>query len=137
MSMYDPRKIRPMEDWAIVLMEERIQLLSSGVYLAPNETGAEKVTEGAGIIIRLTPGEKSRSDELEAGQRVCLRSYLKCANPIPTEETWESGQPKEYCIVKVDDFMAVIPPDLNVGVFSRPSQSSVESVGEDGSVVMR
>ena len=137
MPLFDPTKIRPRADWCVVLMEERIQLLASGIFIAPNETGAEKVTEGAGTIIRLTPGEKSRAMGLEPGMRVCIRSYLKYANPIPNEEEWPSGAKKEYFIMNVDDIMAVIAPGLNIGVYSRPSQSAVDTVAEDGSVAMK
>ncbi len=137
MAFYDPYKVRPREDWCVVLMEERIQLLASGIFIAPNETGAEKVTEGAGRIIRLSRGTKALAMDLNVGQRVCLRSYLKYANPVPTEETWPSGAAKEYFIMSVDDIMAILPAGLNVGVYSRPSQSAVESVASDGSVTMK
>ena len=137
MSTYDPRSIRPREDWAVILMEERKQLLSSGILIAPNETGAEKVTEGAGHIVRITYGKKAKAMKLEAGQRVCLRSYFKYANPIPNEEIWSDGRPCEYFLMSVDDIMAVIPEGVDVGVYSRPSQSAVDSVSEEGTVRMR
>ena len=62
---------------------------------------------------------------------------MKHANPIPNDEEWPSGAKKEYFLMSVDDIMAVIPEGLSVGVYSRPSQSAVDSVAEDGSVKMR
>lgn len=124
MSSYDPRAIRPREDWAVVLMEERVQLLSSGILIAPNETGAEKVTEGAARIVRVSYGKKADAMKLEAGQRICIRTYMKHANPIPNDEEWPSGAKKEYFLMSVDDIMAVIPEGLSVGVYSRPGMTS-------------
>jgi co-chaperonin GroES (HSP10) len=138
MSFYDPHTIRPQRNWVSVLMDERKVQLDSGLFLAPNETGAEIVTEGSAIVLRCGSGEKIQALGLKEGDRICIRSYLKHANPIPTEEVWESGKKKEYFLMSVDDIMAVIPPGLEVGVYSRPSQHAVESIDkETGKVVMK
>jgi co-chaperonin GroES (HSP10) len=127
MSYYDPSKLRVKDSWAVVLMDERREQLASGIILAI-ETKAEKLTEGAGIIVRVGEGKKNRELGLEPGMRICLRSYLKYANAIPNEETWPSGKGKEYFILNVDDILAVVPDDVQVGVFSRPAMSAVEEV---------
>jgi co-chaperonin GroES (HSP10) len=118
-------------------MEERKDFLSDvGLFIAPNETGAEKVTEGVAVIIRFGPGDKRAQLDLAEGQRVCIRSYFKYANVVPTEETWPSGRPKEYFLMALDDVLALVPSGVDVGVYSRPAMSSVESVDDEGNVRM-
>jgi co-chaperonin GroES (HSP10) len=116
--MYDPTKIKVKDEWAVVLAEPRKVELSSGLFLPPSETGVEKVTQGAGTIIRVGEGEKNSRLGLEKGQRILYRTFLKYANPIETDEKWESGVPKEYFIINTKEIMAIIPPDVDVGVFS-------------------
>jgi co-chaperonin GroES (HSP10) len=138
MPSYNPKSIRPRRDWALVLMEERKDFLSDvGIFIAPNETGAEKVTEGTGYVIGLGPGEKKDQIGLADGDRVCMRSYLKYANVVPTEETWPSGRNKEYFLMALDDVLASVASGVDVGVYSRPAISSVESVDHEGTVRMR
>jgi co-chaperonin GroES (HSP10) len=114
----DPTKVRPRDGWAIVLADARKDKTAGGIYLPGNETGAEKVTEGAGLIVRLGPGKKNHDLGLEAGQRVVYRGFLKYANPIETEEKWENGENKVYFIMSSDDVLAIIQPGVEVGVYS-------------------
>lgn len=93
-----------------------------GIYL-PIETGVEKVTEGAGIIVRVGVGELNKTLDLSPGQRVVIRSYLKYANTIPNEEMWPSGAKKEYFLMSSKDIMALVPQDIAIGVFGRPAVS--------------
>lgn len=128
MTSYEPHSVRPRDGWIVVLAEPRKEQLSSGILLAPNETGVEKVTEGAGKVIRVGPGEKCKIAGLEEGQRIVYRGYLKHANPIPSEEKWPDGQEKRYFIMSMLDVMAIIPEGLEVGVFSgRPQVPEVKS----------
>jgi hypothetical protein len=57
--------------------------------------------------------------------------------PVPSDETWHDGTSKEFFLMDVADLMAIIPEGSDVGVFSRPSQSAVESVDDEGRVSMR
>jgi co-chaperonin GroES (HSP10) len=136
MATYDPLKLRVKDSWAVVLMDERVEQLASGIILA-TVTAAEKVTEGAATLVRIGEGKKNRELGLEPGMRICLRSYLKYANAIPNEETWPSGTGKEYFILNVDDILAIVPDGAQVGVYSRPAMGAVESVGADGKVTMK
>jgi co-chaperonin GroES (HSP10) len=122
---YDPTTVRPNKDFVSVLMEERKIQLDSGIYLPGHETGAEKVTEGAGTIVRIGRGELNEKLGLVPGMRILLRSYLKYANKIETEETWPSGEKKEYFLMSAKDIMAILPVDVNVGVYSRPAMTSI------------
>jgi co-chaperonin GroES (HSP10) len=125
--MYDPKSIRVKDGWCIVLMDERKVQLDSGILL-PVETGAEKVTEGAGVLIRVGGGKKIKALEIEAGQRICCRSYLKYANPIETDEKWPSGAKKEYFLMSADDIMGVLAEGVAVGVFTSPANRIKETV---------
>jgi co-chaperonin GroES (HSP10) len=136
MPEYNPQSIRVRDGWAVVLMDERQDVLESGIVL-PIETKAEKLTEGGATLVRVGVGPKNQSLGLETGLRVCLRSYLKYANAIPTDALWPSGKPKEYFIMSVDDILAALPPEVAVGVFSRPAMGAVEAVDQDGNVTMK
>jgi co-chaperonin GroES (HSP10) len=122
---YDPTTIRPNKDFVSVLMEERKVVLDSGIILPGFETGVEKVTEGAGTIVRIGLGELNEKLGLEIGMRILLRSFLKYANTIETDEKWPSGAKKEYFLMSSKDIMAILPVDANVGVFSRPAVTSI------------
>ena len=119
----DPRKVRPRDGWLIVLAEPRKMKLASGIHLPNHETGAEKMCEGAGEVIRLGPGEKNRRLGLEEGMRVVFRGFLKWANPLETEEKWEDGQGKQYFVMSHEDLLAIIPPDVEVGIYSGRPQA--------------
>lgn len=116
--VYEPKDVRPMKNWVCVLAQPRKTKLASGLLLAPNETGLEKVSQSTGHIIRVGAGDKCAALELKAGDRVLYRGFLKHANPLPTEEKWEDGQPKVYFLMSVDDLLAVIPEDMDADVFS-------------------
>lgn len=122
----DPTKIRPRRDWVLVLDDPRKEVLASGILL-PTETGAEKVTEGAGTLVRIGTGDKVKALNIEPGLRVVYRSYLKYANPIESEETWPSGVKKRYFLMSCEDLFAVVQPGVEVGVFSgRPQVPAKE-----------
>lgn len=126
----DPSKILPKRDWCLVRCDAR-QTKVGLIELPVNETGVEKVTERAGTVIRVGPGEKAKVLDLKAGDRVVFRGFLKYANPVPTDDG------SEHFLMSIDDVLCVTEGDINVGVFSRPSQHAVESVSEDGKVRMR
>jgi co-chaperonin GroES (HSP10) len=114
----DPRKLRPRDGWVVVLADARKQVLASGIVLPNHEVGAEKMCEGAGELIRCGVGPKNSKMGLENGQRVAFRGFLKYANPIPHEEKWEDGQDKQYFVMSSEDLLAIIPPGMEVGIFS-------------------
>lgn len=119
----DPTKVRPRDGWVVVLADKRKTVMESGLILAPNETGAEKVTEGSGTIVRCGPGDKNVKLGLEAGQRVIYRGFLKYANQIDTEEKWDTGEKKQYFIMSSEDIMGVLAPGVEVGVYSGRPQN--------------
>lgn len=126
MPEYDPLKVRPRDGWVIVLSDARKKELESGLLLAPNETGAEKVCEGAGVVVRVGGGDKNKTLGLEPGLRVMYRSYLRWANPIVTEQKWPDGQVKQYFIINSDDIMGAVPDGVQVGVYSGRPQVPVK-----------
>lgn len=128
--MRDPERIRPKRDWALVQADPRKTVLASGLHV-PIELGVEKVMERSGRLLRLGPGEKAFKMDLAEGDRIVFRTFLKYANPVDT------GDDREVFLMDVDDIMAVTDGTIEVGALSRPAMSSVESVGEDGSIKMR
>lgn len=114
----DVTKIRPREGWVLVLDDQRKKETSGGIILPGVETGAEKVTEGSGTVIRVGNGEKNAKAGLENGVRIVYRSFLKHAHRLDTDDKWEDGQPKHYFLMNSDDVLAVMAPGVEVGVFS-------------------
>lgn len=112
MKHYDPEKIRPRKDWVIVQDDSRREKTSGGIILPTQETGLEKVTEGAGTIIRVGPGDLNRTLDLAPGLRIVYRSFLKYANDIPVESK------NRFFFMSSEDIMAVIAKGVDVGVFS-------------------
>jgi co-chaperonin GroES (HSP10) len=127
----DPTKIRPKRDWVLVHCDPRKEMIGL-IALPPSETGIEKVTERAGTVLAVGPGEKGKVLGLVKDDRIVFRGFLKHASPVPTDDG------EEYFLMSIDDILAVVPVGVDVGVFSsRPSQSAVESVSASGEVRMR
>lgn len=120
----DPSKIRPKVGWVLVLADQRKAKV--GMIEVPVETGVEKVTEGAGTVIGVGRGEKNAACGLEKGVRIVYRGYLKEANKIDHDEKWENGEGKVYFFMDSDDIMGLVPPGVEVGIFSgRPQVPNV------------
>ncbi len=125
--MYNPASIKPRDGWVVVLADPRKEKTESGLFLTPNESGAEKVCEGSGRLIRVGVGEKNTQLCLESGQRVLYRGFLKYANPIETDEKWsDTEQKKQYFLMSSEDILAILPESVEVGVFSgRPQVKEI------------
>ena len=117
MFQHDPYVIRPKRNWAIIRQDKRKSVLSSGIILA-EETNAEKLHEGSGIVVRLGRGPKVEASGLKEGDRVLYRTYLRHAVPIESEQKWTDGEKMEFFFMCVDDIAAIISPDLEVGALS-------------------
>lgn len=127
MSSYNPKDIRPRRGWVSVLAVPRQEMLHSGLYLPASETGVEKVTETVGTVIRVGIDDRTKAMQLEPGQRIFFRGFLKYPNPIETDEKWPNGKRKEYFFMSADDIMGEAAPGVDIGVFSAPN---VESNGD-------
>lgn len=127
--MYNPKTTLPKNGWALVLAEQRQETLISGIIL-PNETGAEKVTEFPGEVIRLGGGDFNdalRRQGLVEGARILYRGYLKWANPLETGERWPDNLEKQYFFIDCKDIMGILEKDARVGIFSgRPSVPHIQ-----------
>ena len=134
----DANKLRPRRGWVLVLADQRKVVLDSGIILPGSETKAEKVTEQAGLVIRLGFQDYPEHVHVQAGDRIVYRGFMKHHVPIETGETWPSGEVKEYFLMDVKDILAVTDGKAVVGIYSsRPSQHAVESVDAEGNVKMR
>lgn len=114
----DVAKIRPREGWVLVLDDQRKRETSGGIILPSSETGAEKVSEGSGLLIAIGNGEKNAKLGIEKGVRILYRGFLKHAHRIENDEKWEDGEPKHYFLMNSDDILAMMAPGVEVGVFS-------------------
>ena len=110
----DPRQVKPLGLYALVQVEKRQDMTESGLFLPREETGIEKIMEGAGRIIAVGPGHVTDKGFLmepcvAVGDRVSFRRFLTEAIPLMDID----GQ--EYCIMHCDDFMATMDDDVVVG----------------------
>lgn len=121
----DIHKLRPKEDWVLVLDEKRRSTTAGGI-LVPVVTGAEKVTEGSGVLVAIGNGKKNRTLGLEKGMRIIYRSFLKFAHRMETDEKWEDGEAKHYFLMSADDVFGIIAPGVEVGVLSGRPQNQVK-----------
>lgn len=117
----DPLKIRPRRDFVTVKADPRKEVTGGGLYLPPSETGVEKVTERAGVILRIGTGDKIAQLGVKEGDRIVYRGFLKAANPIETDDG------SEVFLMSVDDILAVVDTGVEVGCFSgRPQVPEVK-----------
>ena len=134
----DSLKLLPRRGWVLGLSDARKTKLESGIFLPGAETKAERVTELAGLVIRLGPHDHPDKLGVQAGDRIVYRGFMKHHVPIETGELWPDGSTKEFFLMDVKDVLAVVPDGVEVGIYSsRPSQSAVESVDAEGNVKMR
>jgi len=122
----DITKLKPRRDWTLVLADPRRVATQGGIFLPGHETGVEKVTEGAGLIIAVGPGEKNAGLKIEKGDRILYRAFLKHANRMETDEVWENGEAKCYFLMNSDDILGVMAPGVDVGVFSGRPENRTE-----------
>lgn len=112
-------KVTPRRDWICVLEDFRETKLSSGIILPSRETGIEIVSENSGHVISIGPGEKNKNVGITPGDKIVYRGFIKHATKLESDEKWADGSPKNYFLMSVDDVMAVIPEETQVGAFSR------------------
>lgn len=119
MFTHDPFTIRPKRGWVIIRHDKRKTRLASGLILE-EETNAEKLHEGSGVIIRLGRGPRVEASGLKEGDRVMYRTYLRHAVPIEADLFWpgEESQKMKFFFMSIDDITAVIDSDLEVGAIS-------------------
>lgn len=128
MFTHDPYVIRPKRGWVIIRHDKRKTRLSSGLILE-EETNAEKLHEGSGVIIRLGRGPRIEASGLKEGDRVMYRTYLRHAVPIEADLYWpvsgnseqrlqEEPQKMKFFFMSIDDITAVIDSDVEVGAIS-------------------
>jgi co-chaperonin GroES (HSP10) len=115
---FDPRNLRPLRDWAILLEEPRKKVLASGLILTDKLTMAENVSEYGAEVIAIGASKKFAQLDLMPGKRVLYRGFLKYAHPLDTEERWPDGDTKKFFLIKIDDIAFILGKDVQVGVYS-------------------
>lgn len=127
--MTDPLSIRPTDGWCIVLADPRRDKLASGIIVPGMDTLGERLSEGAGTIIRVGAGKKNDPLDIHRGDRVAFRGFLKHAIPFETDQFWPNTRQKvTYFLLSTSDILGVIPTGVEVGVYSgRPSNPELVS----------
>jgi co-chaperonin GroES (HSP10) len=114
---FEPWQLRPKKDWVVICLDKRKTELSSGLII-PVETNHEKLHEGSGYIIRIGVGPIAEAEKLGRATRILFRSYLKYIHPLNTTKTYADGEPVQYALVSLEDVIAEIDPDVEIGLLS-------------------
>jgi len=105
---------RPYAKWLFVREDQRREITKGGIVLPQSETGAERVDEGTGVILKLGPEvAKTTGVALEPGQRICFRGFL--ADVFHEFEQEGGGR---VFMIRAEDVMAVIDKDVTMGAYS-------------------
>lgn len=121
---FNPRKLRPHHDWAVLLEEQRKTKLASGIILTDQLAHIENVHECAGEVISIGQSPKFARIGVKAGSRVGYRGFLKYAHPLETDEKWPDGTTKKFFLIKLDDICFTLGKNVDVGAFSARSPIS-------------
>jgi len=127
--MVSPLKIRPLDGWCVVLADPRKDVLASGIILPGSDTVDERMSEGAGTIIKVGQGKKNGPLSLRRGDRIAYRGFLKHAVPLESDDFWPNSKQRVlYFLISTDDILGVLADGVDVGVFSgRPSNPELVS----------
>jgi len=130
-SLQDPRKLRPLGLRVLIKCEEDRSRVGS-IELPENASSRELEVGGVGWVIRVSTGEsltwsvKDRRKygnpqdllaEVQPGDRVLFRKYLKYANALRDQVTGRwffAGE--QYTLIDVRDIIAVVDPDVRIGL---------------------
>ena len=116
--MVDPLKFRPLHDWVVVKIEKRATVSKGGLHLPNTTTGLEKVMEGDGRVVAVGPGALRKNGrrlppgDVNVGDRVTFRRYLKDAQPLDKVDGYE------YSLFRADDLQGVLSEDAVIGPLS-------------------
>lgn len=112
MSLVDWRTFRPLDKWVLVKADPRVKKTAGGIFLTDELTRIEKVMEGTGRVLKA--GKKAMKD-IEPGERICYRGFLKDA----FHSAFELDEDEcPIFMLRIEDVMMAIPDDLEMGFFS-------------------
>jgi co-chaperonin GroES (HSP10) len=114
MSLVNWRNVRPLGKWVLVKADQRVKKTASGIILTDELTRIERVTEGSGRLLRV--GQEAMKD-VEPGERIMYRGFLKDAFHTAFERD-EDDRDRQIFMLRIEDILAVIPDDLEIGCFS-------------------
>ena len=115
---FQPWELRPTKpDFAVVLQEARKWRTRAGLIIQ-SETNFEKLHEGAGVIVRIKFGPIAKAEGLGVGTRIMYRTYLRHITRLDSKDLDVNGEPREYFLLSLDDVLAVLEPEVEVGLLS-------------------
>ena len=111
---YKWQEFRPMNDWVVVKADPRKTETKGGLVLPQQELLAEKVMEGTGVLLKVGSGVKKKIGvELEPGERICFRGFLK--------DVFHEFEEEDGCrvfILRADDVLMTIDKGVELGMLS-------------------
>jgi co-chaperonin GroES (HSP10) len=110
-SLIEWQKFRPLHKWVLVKADPRVKKTSGGILLTDEIIKVERVMEGTGKILK---AGKEALEDVSVGERICYRGFLKDAFC----DTFEKEDDCDIFILRIEDVLAVIPDDIEMGEFS-------------------
>lgn len=118
MSSVDWRTFRPLYKWVLVKADPRVKKTAGGIILTEEITGIERVMEGTGRILKVG---KEAAKDVEPGERICYRGFLKDAFYDAFKRDEDGCQ---IFLLRIEDVMMVIPDDVEMGFFSTKKEGA-------------
>lgn len=118
MEALDAKNVHPYKRWVLVKADPRVKKTAGGIHLTENLIGVERVMEGTGEVLQ-RGGAVLDEDGVKVGDKVCYRGFLKdiSRDMIKREDDCD------IFFLRVEDIMAVIGPNVTMGVFSSPRET--------------
>jgi len=112
MTLVDWRTFRPLHKWVLVKADPRVKKTLGGIVLTDELTKVERVMEGTGMVLKCGP---EAMKEVEPGERVCYRGFLKDAFHDAFQRDEDDCQ---IFLLRIEDVLMAIPPELEMGEWS-------------------
>lgn len=109
------KSFRPIGKWVLVKADPRVKKTPGGIYLTDEIVKVERVMEGTGRVLKCGP---EAMKDVEPGERICYRGFLKDA----FGNSFEREDDCDIFLLRVEDVLAVIPDDIEMGEFSGPME---------------
>jgi co-chaperonin GroES (HSP10) len=105
---------RPLGKWVLVKADPRVKKTAGGIILTDELTKIERVMEGTGRVLKCG---KEAIQDIEPGERICYRGFLKDAFHAAFKRDKDGCQ---IFMLRLEDVLMAIPDDLEMGEFSGP-----------------
>jgi co-chaperonin GroES (HSP10) len=104
--------VRAYGEWVLVKADPRVKQTPGGLVLTEELTQIEKLMEGTGRILSIGGRARNIVSDIEPGDRVCYRGFLKDAHKVDKIEGCD------VFIIHCKDLLMVIDDEIAMGAFS-------------------